>query len=156
MLRGGLSSADGNIVSFTGPFRPAAGLIFQFSNSSWKVYWTLWKCFIAGRCISAFLVALARYKTSSRRLKNFNISSTSFRHELSPHGICFHAVLFRVFLSVKYDQPLFVLDEMRQIIFSSYYSRLVYARDFLDFKFRIYGIHRDQNLHGVHRFIKQR
>ena len=48
----------------------------------------------------------ARHKTVNKRLKQFAVLTTRFRHSVSYHGLCFHAVARITQLSFN-DEPLF-------------------------------------------------
>lgn len=52
----------------------------------------------------------ARHETVNKRLKNFNVLSHVFRHELFLHSKCFHAVAQVVALLVSTSDPLFGLQ----------------------------------------------
>lgn len=51
----------------------------------------------------------ARHETVNERLKNFNVLHHVFRHNVSLHAVCFHAVSQLTALSIKTTEPLFQL-----------------------------------------------
>lgn len=50
---------------------------------------------------------MSRHETINKRIKQFNVLSTPFRHNLDKHKICFHSVVNLTQLVIKYDQALF-------------------------------------------------
>lgn len=49
----------------------------------------------------------ARHETVNRRFKQFTILSTTFRHDLSLHSYCFHAVVNMTEIVLQSTNPLF-------------------------------------------------
>lgn len=54
-----------------------------------------------------FSVIRARHETVNRRLKQFSVLSSRFRHPLSRHSVCFHAVCNLTALMIEHEEPLF-------------------------------------------------
>lgn len=52
----------------------------------------------------------ARHETVNERLKNFNVLRHIFRHDLSKHGLCFHAVSQIVAIAIDTTSPLFKIN----------------------------------------------
>lgn len=52
-------------------------------------------------------VFMSRHETVNKRLKQFRVLSETFRHDLTKHKFCFHAVVNLTQLSIKYEEPLF-------------------------------------------------
>lgn len=50
---------------------------------------------------------LARHESLNRRLKNFNVLSSRFRHNVSLHSYCFHAIANLTQLMIEDCEPLF-------------------------------------------------
>ena len=50
---------------------------------------------------------LARQETVNRRLKHFNVLSNTFRHDISLHSFCFHAIVNLTQLMLRNSDPLF-------------------------------------------------
>ena len=49
----------------------------------------------------------ARHETCNRRLKQFGVLGSKFRHPLRKHGMCFRAVVCLTDLSLRFGSPLF-------------------------------------------------
>ena len=54
-------------------------------------------------------VYLARHETANRRLKQFNVLSQRFKHDLSLHSSCFYSVLNLTQLMIELSDPLFTI-----------------------------------------------
>lgn len=52
-------------------------------------------------------VFFSRHETVNSRFKNFKLMDTPFRHDISLHSYCFHAVSNIVQLDVSNEHPLF-------------------------------------------------
>lgn len=52
----------------------------------------------------------ARHETVNRRFKHFSVLGGKFRHALSRHGLCFHAVAKPTSLLLDSSDPLFEID----------------------------------------------
>lgn len=50
---------------------------------------------------------MSRHETVNKRIKQFRVLSTPFRHSLNRHKMCFHSVINLTQLVIKYEQPLF-------------------------------------------------
>lgn len=50
---------------------------------------------------------MSRHETVNKRLKQFRVLSETYRHKLSAHKYCFHAVVNLTQLSIVYEEPLF-------------------------------------------------
>lgn len=50
---------------------------------------------------------MSRHETINKRIKQFNVLSEAYRHNLLSHNLCFHAVVNLTQLSIKYEEPLF-------------------------------------------------
>lgn len=53
----------------------------------------------------------ARHESANGRLKNFAVLQSKFRHKLSLHSICFHAVANVVQITIESGHPLFKIIE---------------------------------------------
>lgn len=49
----------------------------------------------------------ARHETVNRRLKHFNVLSQRFRHDLTRHSMCFHAIVNLTQIMLGSTNPLF-------------------------------------------------
>lgn len=52
---------------------------------------------------------LSRHETVNKRIKDFSVTSTKFRHGVAYHDACFHAVATICQYSIETDEPLFDL-----------------------------------------------
>ncbi len=50
---------------------------------------------------------MSRHETVNKRLKDFRVLSETYRHTLSSHKYCFHAIVRLTQLSIQYEEPLF-------------------------------------------------
>lgn len=50
---------------------------------------------------------MSRHETINKRLKQFRVLSEAYRHDISSHKFCFHAIVNLTQLSIKYEEPLF-------------------------------------------------
>lgn len=50
---------------------------------------------------------MGRHETVNKRLRQFNILASKFRHEKSLHEKCFHAVVNLTQITIKKEEPLF-------------------------------------------------
>ncbi len=55
-------------------------------------------------------MARARHLTVNRRFKQFSVIDERFRHELSLHSTCFHAVANLTQVMIQNGEPLFGVD----------------------------------------------
>ncbi len=64
-----------------------------------------------GKMWSGFhAMARARYETANHRFKQFLVIGQHFRHELSLHSSCFHAVANITEVMIQNGEPLFGVD----------------------------------------------
>ena len=54
-----------------------------------------------------FSACRARHENMNRRIKQFNVAGQRFRHCISLHSICFHAVANISQLMIEYESPLY-------------------------------------------------
>ena len=59
----------------------------------------------------------ARHEVVNRRLKHFSVLRTVFRHDLSVHSMCFHAVANITQLMIKHEDPMFKVYNIDNINF---------------------------------------
>lgn len=57
-----------------------------------------------------YAIIRARHETVNSRFKNFRVLSDTFRHDISLHGVCFHAVANISHIMTKLGNPLFELN----------------------------------------------
>lgn len=50
---------------------------------------------------------MSRHETVNKRIKQFNVLSGAFRHDLTKHRLCFYSVVNITQLIIKYEEPLF-------------------------------------------------
>jgi hypothetical protein len=62
-------------------------------------------------------LARARHETVNKRIKQFEVLNTKFRHQLENHWKCFHAIVNMTQLDIQYVAPLFEIyyDDRVQI-----------------------------------------
>ena len=53
---------------------------------------------------------MSRHETVNSRLKSFNVLNSSFRHKLTKHPLCFHAVVNLTQLMILNGSPLFQIN----------------------------------------------
>jgi DDE superfamily endonuclease len=55
-------------------------------------------------------VARARHETINKRIKQFNVLRSTFRHDLEKHGFCFHAAANITQLIIEHEEPPFQVE----------------------------------------------
>lgn len=68
------------------------------------------RCVYSSQYDSVFSAIRARHEIVNRRLKQFSVLRTTFRHNLSLHSTCFHAVANVTQLIIGSTDPMFKIE----------------------------------------------
>lgn len=70
------------------------------------------RCVYSSQHSSVFSTIRARHEIVNRRLKQFSVLRTTFRHDLSLHSECFHAVANVTKLIIDATGPMFKIEQI--------------------------------------------